>query len=153
MTRLLTLVLLGLAVAITPSLGEAISKRIHVTARVAQQTFIGDLASPRLGDRLINNVELLDETGTKVGTGGAACTTVSEPPLDTLEQCLLTAVFAEGQIMFGGVAPLPGVGAVAGFGILGGTDAFRKARGDVLLVVTPDETIDVTFDLDQPVWP
>jgi hypothetical protein len=45
------------------------------------------------------------------------------------------------------------VGAVARFGILGGTDDFRKARGDALLVVTTSGIIDVTFDLDQPVWP
>ena len=38
--------------------------------------FTGDLASPKLGDRLINNVELFDEDGSKVGTGGAVCTIV-----------------------------------------------------------------------------
>jgi hypothetical protein len=151
MTRHAILVVLGIAIAST--LCEAKSERIHVTARVVQQTFTGDLTNPRLGDRLINNVELLDESGTKVGTGGAACTIVSEPPLDTLEQCLLTAVFAGGQIIFGGLASLPEVGAVARFGILGGTDDFRKARGDAILVVTTNGTIDVTFELDQPIWP
>src|ERR671923_2228390 len=144
--RLLTLVVLGMAVAST--LCEAKTTRIHVTARVAQQTFTGDLASPRLGDRLINNVELFDESGTKVGTGGAACTIVSEPPLDTLEECLLTAVFAQGHIIFGGAAPLPEVGAVARFGILGGTEEFRNARGEALLVITPTGDIDSTFDLE-----
>jgi hypothetical protein len=144
--RLLTLVVLGIAVAST--LCEAETTRIHVTARVAQQTFTGDLASPRLGDRLINNVELFDESGTKVGTGGAACTIVSEPPLDTLEECLLTAVFAKGQIILGGMAPLPEVGAVARFGILGGTEKFRNARGEALLVITPTADIDSTFDLE-----
>lgn len=144
--RLLTLVVLGMAVAST--LCEAQTTRIHVTARVAQQTFTGDLASPRLGDRLINNVELFDESGTKVGTGGAACTIVSEPPLDTLEECLLTAVFAQGHIILGGMAPLPEVGAVARFGILGGTEEFRNARGEARLVITPTGDIDSTFDLE-----
>ena len=144
--RLLTLVVLGMAVAST--LCEAKTTRIHVTARVAQQTFTGDLASPRLGDRLINNVELFDESGTKVGTGGAACTIVSEPPLDTLEECLLTAVFAQGHIILGGMAPLPEVGAVARFGILGGTEDFRNARGEARLVITPTGDIDSTFDLE-----
>jgi hypothetical protein len=151
MRRLVILVVLGIAIVST--LCEAKSERIHVTARVVQQIFTGDPTNPRLGDRLINYVELLDESGTKVGTGGAACTIVSEPPLDTLEQCLLTAVFAEGHIIFGGLASLPEVGAVARFGILGGTDDFRKARGDAILVVTTTGTIDVTFELDQPIWP
>jgi hypothetical protein len=151
MTRLLIRVVRGMVVVSTVC--EAKSKRIHVTARVAQQTFTGDLASPRLGDRLINSVELFDERGTKVGTGGAACTIVSEPPRDTREQCLLTAVLAEGQIMFGGLAPLPEVGATAQFGILGGTEDFRNARGDAILVVPPNGDIDTTLALDVPPWP
>jgi hypothetical protein len=151
--RLLTLVVLGMAVAVVSTLCEAKAKRIHVTAEVAQTTFTGDPASLQLGDRRITNVALFDENHTSVGTGGASCTIVSIPPLDTLEECLLTAVFAEGQIMFGGIAPLAEVGAVARFGILGGTDDFRQARGDALLVVTTNGIIDVTFDLDQPVWP
>jgi hypothetical protein len=50
--------------------------------------------------------------------------------------------------MFGGVAPLAAVGVSAQFGILGGTDDFRNARGDVMLVVTTPDIIDVTFDLN-----
>jgi hypothetical protein len=143
--RLLTLVVLGIVVVST--ICEAKSKRIHVTAHVEQTTFTDDPAKPQPGDQRITNVELLDKSGTRVGTGGGTCTIVSIQPLDTLEQCLLTAVFAKGQIIFGGLAPLAEIGAVAHFGILGGTDNFRKARGDVMLVVTTTESIDVTFDL------
>jgi hypothetical protein len=150
MTRpgLLTLVVLGLAVAAVSARGEGQSKDIHVTARLVQQTFIGDPASPQLGDRRITNVDLLDESGIRVGTGGGACTVVSVPPLDTLEECLLTAVLAEGQLIFGGLAPFPEVGVAAQFGILGGTDEFRNTRGEATLVVTTTEIIAVTFDLD-----
>jgi allene oxide cyclase-like protein len=150
MTRpgLLTVVVLGLAVAAVSARGEEQSKDIHVTARLVQQTFIGDPASPRLGDRRITAVDLLDESGIRVGTGGGACTVVSVPPLDTLEECLLTAVLAEGQLIFGGLAPFPEVGVSAQFGILGGTDEFRNTRGEATLVVTTTEIIAVTFDLD-----
>ena len=34
------------------------------------------------------------------------------------------------------------------FGMLGGTDDFRKARGDATLVVTTFGSIEVTFDFD-----
>jgi hypothetical protein len=146
--RLLTLVVLGLACSVVSTLCEATSKRIRVTAQVARQTFIGDPASPRLGDRRITNVDLLDESGIRVGTGGASCTVVSVPPLDTLEECLLTAVFVDGQLIFGGLALSPEVGVTGRFGILGGTDDFRDARGEATLVVTTTEIIDVTFDLD-----
>jgi hypothetical protein len=70
MTRLLTVVALGLAMAFAPTPSQAASKRIHVIAKVAQQTFTGDLARPKLGDRIIQNVELFDESDTKVGAGG-----------------------------------------------------------------------------------
>jgi hypothetical protein len=146
--RLLTLVVLGIAVAVGSARGEATPKRIRVTAQVTQQTFIGDPASPRLGDRRITNVDLLDESGIRVGTGGASCTVVSVPPLDTLEECLLTAVFVDGQIIFGGLALSPEVGVTAQFGVLGGTGDFRNARGEATLVVTTTEIIDVTLDLD-----
>jgi hypothetical protein len=144
--RLVILLVLGIALAAT--LCEAKTKRIHVTAEVVQHTFTGDPTSLQLGDRRINNVDLFDESHTKVGTGAGFCTIVSIPPLDTLEQCLLTAEFTEGQIIFGGVAPLAEIGAVGRLGILGGTDDFRKARGDATLVVTTSGIIDVTFDLD-----
>ena len=101
-----------------------------------------------LGDRIITNIDLFDDSDIKVGTGAGVCTIFSVPPLDTLVECLSTAVFAKGQIIFGGVAPLPEVGASAQFGILGGTGDFRKARGEVIAVVPAPGISDVTFDLD-----
>src|SRR3989442_187666 len=83
----------------------------------------------RQGHGSVSNFVLFDESGTSVVTGMASCTIVSAPPLETLEECLPSAVFADGQIIFGGVAPLAEVGASAQFGILGGTGDFRTARG------------------------
>jgi hypothetical protein len=54
----------------------------------------------------------------------------------------------KGQIIFGGVAPLPTPDAVVTFGILGGTDDFRKVRGEATLVVLSPERQDATFDLE-----
>jgi hypothetical protein len=146
MTRFLTLVVLVLAVAST--LAEARANRIHVTVKIVQTTITGDLNHPKLGDQSISSVMLLDEHETPVGTGTGVCTIASLPPLDTLVQCLLTAVFAEGQLIFGGVAPVPEAGVVAHFGILGGTDDFRTARGEVTIVVLTPELQDATFDLE-----
>src|SRR5919202_4110269 len=146
MTRFLTLVVLVFAVAST--LAEARANRIHVTVKIVQTTVTGDPTHPKLGDQIISGVVLLDEHETPVGTGTGVCTFASLPPLDTLVQCLLTAVFAEGQLIFGGVAPVPEAGVMAHFGILGGTDAFRTARGDVTIVVLTPELQDATFDLE-----
>ena len=150
MTRLLTFVALGLAIAFAPIPGEAASKRIHVIARVVEQTFTGDLQNPKLGDRLINNVQLLDDSGTKLGVGVGVCTIVGTKEFspDTLVQCLLSAVFDQGQIILGGEARLPEPGVVGHFGILGGTDAFRKARGEATLVVLPNRDVDTILDLE-----
>jgi hypothetical protein len=46
------------------------------------------------------------------------------------------------------LAPFPEAGAVGHFGILGGTDAFRKARGDATLVVLPNGDVDTILDLE-----
>src|SRR5262245_34702300 len=147
MTWLLTLMVL--AVALTSTLAEARAKRIRVTAEVVQATFTGNAADPQLGDRSITSVDLFDKHQTKVGTGTGLCTVVTLPPLDTRVQCLLSAEFAEGQIIFGGLAPLPEVGVVVQFGILGGTEKFRKARGDVTIaVLTPELKQEATFELE-----
>jgi hypothetical protein len=82
-----------------------------------------------------------------VGTGAGVCTIFSIPPLDTLQECLLTVVFAKGQIILGGVASLPVVGASAKFAILGGTGKFRKAKGEGTLVVTAEGVVDTTLTL------
>ena len=149
MTRLLTLVALSLTMACAPAFGEAGAQRIQVTAKIVEQTFTGDLANPQIGDKLITTVELFDEHDEKVGTGAGDCTIVSAPPPDIRIQCLITAVFPNGQIIFGGFAPsLPEVGAVGRFGILGGTDDFRTARGEATIVVLTPELQDATFDLE-----
>src|SRR5262245_64215416 len=117
MTRLLTLVVLALALVSTQV--EARPKRIHVTAKIVQQTFTGDIADPQLGDRLISSVTLFDkhDETEQVGTGTGVCTVASVQDLpdvkDTLFQCLLTATFDKGQIIFAGADPLPVVGIVA----------------------------------------
>jgi hypothetical protein len=144
MTRLLTLVVLCIAVVST--LAEAKSKRIHVTGKVVESTFTGDLELPKIGDQLITSVELFDKADEKVGTGVGVCTVVS--PSERLQQCLLTAAFTEGHIIFGGLASLPEAGAVAQFGILGDTEEFRKVRGEATLVITDAGDIDTTFNLE-----
>src|SRR5262245_17524334 len=103
MPRVLMLVVLVVAVAMT--LAEARANRIHVTVKIVQTTVTGDPTHPKLGDQSISSVVLLDAHETPVGTGIGVCTIASLPPLDPLVQCLLTAVFAEGQLIFGGVAP------------------------------------------------
>jgi hypothetical protein len=46
------------------------------------------------------------------------------------------------------LAPFPEAGAVGHFAILGGTDAFRKARGDATLVVLSNGDVDNIIDLE-----
>lgn len=148
MIRLVTFMVLALALISTQA--ESRSKRIHVIAEIVQQTFTGKLNSPQLGDQLISSVELFDkyDETEQVGTGSGFCTVVAVPPLDTRVQCLLSVVFAEGQIIFGGLAPLPEVGGAAQFGILGGTDRFKKARGEATLTVLSDKLQDAVFELE-----
>jgi hypothetical protein len=137
-----------LALALTTPLAEAKTKHLQVTAQVVQQSFTGDIANPQLGDQLLTSVVLRDQQGQDVGTGAGACAIVSIPPLDTRLQCLIAAVLPEGQLIFGGMAPLPAVGVTATFGIMGGTDEFSKARGDATLTVLSPTLQDAIFDLE-----
>jgi hypothetical protein len=149
MIRFLTPVAFSLAIAFVPIPGEAAPKRIHVFAKLVEQTFTGDPRNPKLSDRLINHVEFYHEDGTKVGVGAAVCTIVNTKKLPrTLVQCLLTGVFEQGRIVLGGEDPFPEPGVVGHFGILGGTDAFRRARGEATLVVQSDRDIDGILDID-----
>jgi hypothetical protein len=145
MTRFLTLVFLVLALAST--IAEARSKRIHVTAYVVEATFTGHPDNIQLGDQHITSVELRDKNSIPVGTGAGVCTIVNTTT-EPREQCLITAVFTNGQIIFGGLAPLLEVEAVGHFAILGGTDDFRKVRGEVTIIVTTLEKMEATFDLE-----
>jgi hypothetical protein len=148
MTHLLTLVVLALTLVSTQ--GEARSKRIHVTAEVVETTPSGDPGEPKIGDQRITRVVLIDQRE-EVGTGTGICTLVSlpAPGEDGLVQCFITASFAKkGQIIFGGTAPLPNIGTVGHFGIFGGTDDFRTARGEVTLVVLTPNLQDATFDIE-----
>jgi hypothetical protein len=152
MTRLLTLVVLALALVST--LAEARSKRIHVIAEVVETTLIGDPAEPKIGDQRITRVVLRDPDKDKkeVGSGTGICTLVRLPSPaeeDALVQCFITATFdKKGQIIFGGTAPLPTIEAVGHFGIFGGMDDFRKARGEVTLVVLSEQFQDATFEIE-----
>ena len=150
MIRLVTLVVFALALVSTQA--ESRSKRIHVTAQVVKQTFTGDLANPAIGDILVISVELFDKNDDKVGTGAGACTVVSVPEQpdheNTLIHCLSSAVLDQGNIIFGGLVQLPDVGAVGRFGILGGTGAFRKARGEATLTVLSPTLQDAVFELE-----
>jgi hypothetical protein len=144
--RLLTPVVTALALACMATVSAAPSQRIQVTATVVQHEFFGD--QDALGDSNINNAELTDPQGNPAGTAAGHCTLISVAPHPTLEQCLLTFVFPSGQIILGGVAPLPAPGVEAEFGILGGTGQFSKARGVAHGVVHPDGTFDFLFTLE-----
>jgi allene oxide cyclase-like protein len=150
MIRLVTLVVLALALISTQA--ESRSKRIHVTAEIVEQTFTGDIANPAIGDRLISSVKLLDKHDEQVGTRAGVCTVTSVPetpsPKDTVIQCLLSAVFDQGEITFGAAVQFPEVGAVGQFSILGGTGKFRKARGEATLTVLSPTTQDAVFELE-----
>ena len=95
MTRLLTLVALSLAMACTPAIGEARSKRIHVTAKIVEQRSSAIRPSPKIGDQTINTVELLDkdnERGRHWRGNLHACHPPRTLGLDALVQCFITAI-------------------------------------------------------------
>ena len=129
--------------------GEPIgSTPAHVIARVVDRAFSGDPTAPQLGDRVVVDLDLFSEAGVKVGTGVAACTIVSVPARETLEECLQTLTFGGGDVVLAGVFPLPpAVGAVARVSVAGGTGDFKKDRGEADFVVTAPDVFDIRIDV------
>ena len=121
--------------------------RIQLSAENDQGIFLGDRTHPQLGDRSIRNADLFTHDGTLVGTAESVCTVVSVPPRDLHQWCLITMSLDTGQIIFGGQTPAWAPGVSVTFAILGGTDTFRKARGEAIVSVTPT-TFETTIDLD-----
>lgn len=124
-------------------------KVIRLTATVAQQRFIGDPNHPQLGDRFIVNVDVFDDSKTKVGRSGTSCTVVSVPPRAVEVECLGDTVLAQGKITTGGLAPFPPSSTAARFSILGGTGEFRKARGEFVVSLKAPNRFDGTFYLSR----
>lgn len=122
-------------------------KVIHLTALIAQQIFIGDPNNPQLGDRFIINGDVFDDSNAKVGHTGTSCTVVSVPPRATEVTCLGDIVLAQGKITIGGLAPFPPTTTPVRFSVLGGTDDFRKARGDFVVFAVPPNKSDGTLHL------
>jgi hypothetical protein len=117
--RLFIPVMLGTALSVGSTLSEANSKLIHVTAHIVQQSFIGDPANPQLGDRIINNVDLFDDSGTKVGTGAGVCTIFSVPSPGHARGVPQHRGVCRGADHLGGCCPIArgrGLGAVRHFG-------------------------------------
>jgi hypothetical protein len=144
--RFLTPVVFGLALAGMVTVSAAQSHSFQVTATVVQSEAFGN--QDMIGDSNIHNVTLTDPQGQPAGTAAGHCTLISEQPEPVLEQCLLTFVLPSGQLILGGIAPLPAPGAEADFGILGGTGQFSKAQGTAHAVVNPDKTFDFLFTLE-----
>ena len=146
----LTSLALALGTVGPPGAGAMTNDRgkvIHLTAVIAQQIFIGDPNNPQLGNQFILNGDLFDDSNAKVGHVASSCTVVSVPPRATEAMCLSDTVLAEGKITVGGVAPFPPTATPVRFSILGGTDEFRKARGDFVVFAVSPNTLDGTFHM------
>jgi hypothetical protein len=136
--------IVGPAYADQPAEATMRPTTMHLTARVADRAFSGDPAAPQLGDRVVVDLDLTNAAQATVGTGVAACTIVSVPPRDLLEECLQTLTLTGGDIILAGVFPLPpAVGAVAHVSVAGGTGAFANVHGQADFVVTAPDVFDI----------
>ncbi len=97
---------------------------------------------PSLGDERIFADSLLDAKGRKVGHDAGVCTFTSLAPPEAT--CSITFFLSAGQIatQFLNAPPPRKVAA-----IVGGTGAYRGARGEAVIVEGPKQTGTVTFQL------
>jgi hypothetical protein len=97
---------------------------------------------PSVGDERILGDTLLDAKGKKVGHDAGSCTFTSLAPPEVA--CYVTFFLSDGQIAIQFLnAPPPRKIAA----IVGGTGAYRGARGEAVIVESPNQTGTVTFRL------
>src|SRR5262249_41502752 len=130
--------------------GDDDSQTIHLVEQLSAFTFVDDgAAGPSLGDRIVFTSDLFTPSGQPAGRDGADCVVVridpSAPPeLQQIVQCVVTVELQDGQITFQGLAR----GTSNIFALTGGTGAYRKARGEALVVDrVPLQTADITIQL------
>jgi hypothetical protein len=145
--------LIALAVALTivlPTDAAASRSSAHVSA---SQTIKFTLAfhdvqldlgkhGPSVGDEQLLTDSLLDPKGKKVGHDAGVCTFTSLAPPEAA--CQITFFLPRGQIatQFLNAPPPHKVAA-----IIGGTGAYRDARGQAVIVERPNQTGTITFQL------
>ena len=99
---------------------------------------------PSLGDERVVSDSLLDTKGKKVGHDGGVCTFTSLTPPEAA--CHITFFLARGQIAIQFLNSPPPRKLAA---IVGGTGAYRGARGEAVIIEGPKQTGRVTFALTR----
>ena len=138
----LTIGLLTAAAASRSSASDSSSRTIKFD--VAFHDVEVDLGEPgpSVGDERIFADSLLDANGREVGHDAGVCTFTSLTPPEAA--CHITFLLPKGQIatQFLNAPPPRKVAA-----IVGGTDTYRRARGEAVIVEGPNQTGTVTFRL------
>jgi hypothetical protein len=130
--------------AIAAGSGAAMSGGRTVKFAIAFHDVQLDLGKkgPSVGDERLLADTLLDAKGKKVGHDAGSCTFTSLAPPEAA--CYVTFFLSDGQIAIQFLnAPPPRKVAA----IVGGTGAYRGARGEAVIVENPNQTGAVTFRL------
>ena len=144
MKRLLLISVLALtALAAAASFSNAsVSSSQTIKFALAYHDVQVDLgkAGPSLGDERIFSDSMLDATGKQIGHDAGVCTFTSLAPPEAA--CQITFFLSTGEIAIQFLnAPPPRKLAA----IVGGTGAYRGARGEAVVVEGPHQTGTVTF--------
>jgi hypothetical protein len=140
----LTIVLPTAAAAARSSASVSASRTITFAVAFHDvQVDVGE-KGPSVGDERVFADSLLDAKGAKVGHDAGVCTFTSLTPPEAA--CQITFFLSGGQIatQFLNAPPPRKVAA-----IVGGTGAYRGARGEAVIVEGPKQTGNVTFSLTR----
>ena len=132
------------ATATAASSSAAMSSARTMKFKIAFHDVMLDLGKkgPSVGDERILADTLLDAKGKKVGHDAGSCTFTSLAPPEAA--CYIAFFLSDGQIAIQFLnAPPPRKVAA----IVGGTGAYRRARGEAVIVESPNQTGTVTFRL------
>ncbi len=123
----------GISVVSASAWSTSTERATRLTEKVNERKAL-DLGDPgsSVGDQFYFNGDVLNDRGTRIGRSGGTSHVVQILPSGPLIQVLATLDLPEGQVVLGGAVELVPFreGRLPGnFAILGGTGAYRNARG------------------------
>ncbi|MEV6318873.1 hypothetical protein [Streptomyces sp. NPDC051776] len=124
----------------TPKTGEL---TFRLVAKQTQISFVDvGVPGPSQGDEFVTSADLY-RGSTKIGTQGGVCTLTRTAPNDEFdEQCVNTLTLPGGQLTVQGLISVTSAGpGDIDLAITGGTELYRRARGDVhAVLLNPTDT-------------
>lgn len=145
---------LWLGASAMPAFGHLKPETPELTASAGEFAIVRHQPGPalNLGDQIVSN-DILSRAGKQVGTDGVVCEVVKITQSTMTCNWTMNLSLPDGQLLLGGItvgpAHKPTEPLTFTLGVIGGTGRYQAARGPASIVDNPDETEQITIQLNR----